>query len=45
VAHSLVGVQHKSFLDVDERAAAQAQEPAPAPIAVAKDELAHFMRV
>jgi spore coat polysaccharide biosynthesis protein SpsF len=28
--HSLVGVQHKSFLDVDERAAAQAQEPAPA---------------
>ena len=36
--HSLVGVPHKSFLDVDERAAAQAQEPAPAPIAVAKDE-------
>jgi spore coat polysaccharide biosynthesis protein SpsF len=36
--HSLVGVPHKSFLDVAERAAAQAQEPAPAPIAVAKDE-------
>lgn len=28
--HSLAGIQHKSFLDVDERAAANAQEPIPA---------------
>jgi len=36
--HSLAGIQHKSFLDVDERAAANAQEPIPAR---ANDALPH----
>ena len=35
--HGLAGIPHKSFLDVDERAAAQAQEPIPA--GARKDEL------